>query len=160
MAKPRIIINETNRGYQLAWYFPDEQDIGAYLGEHRRDGKGRPPKNPGDWEHWAACRAVRAANLNEDYDPFIFASKAEAQKALKIAKAAIKEPRPTAVTVGSLSPWTPFAFGDGRQGITLESREDGVLIARQNRPGKAARGEPPTAVIPGDVMVEPLKITK
>jgi hypothetical protein len=35
MPSPDLVINESHRGYRITWYFPEEDHIGANLGEER-----------------------------------------------------------------------------------------------------------------------------
>jgi hypothetical protein len=106
MRKPYLIITEERGAYRIAWYLPEDGDIGGSLGQDKNDGIGDTPNDDGDWEHWAASKAVRATGARRDSMSFCWDSRSEAAAALRFAKAALKQERP-------LPEWATKALAEG-----------------------------------------------
>lgn len=96
MAKERLILVENRHLYRICWYFPDDDEEGAVLGDYLHGGTYTP-----DSEHKIATEAVKAT-AKLDFDGLFWESKAKAQAALAAAKAAIKAAQ-------SSKPWPDWA---------------------------------------------------
>lgn len=99
MAKERLILVEDRYGkYRICWYFPDDGDEGAVLGDYLQGAHTEDP----DTDHKISTEAVKAT-ANLDSDGLFWESKAKAAlAALAAAKAAIK-------AAHSSKPWPDWA---------------------------------------------------
>lgn len=93
MAKDRIVLDADRLGYFLAWYFPEEGDIGATLGESEYTEEQLARAKPNDWEHVkATITASRTDGVERcGSDGYRWQSKTKAQAALRAINAAIKD---------------------------------------------------------------------
>lgn len=86
--------NDSRRGkWRISWAFED--DIGGSLGQNETDGLGEAPADRGNWEHWAASKAVKdLPEIQRDGSGFYWETQAKALKALRVAKESLKQDRP------------------------------------------------------------------
>jgi len=99
MSKERLQVYDDSGVYRIAWYFPDEGEIGMRLGEDIKDLN----KSGVEADHKEASLAVQAiVGVELDSEGFWWDSKTQAQAALRIAKRAIEE------LEGSM-PWPEWA---------------------------------------------------
>jgi hypothetical protein len=110
MANPRLGIDECSRNYHIGWYFPDEGEFGAYLGDTVTSKKPNPDDQD-EWENWIATQSVREAfpDVHRGLRGFEFETRKEAQAAMRIAKAAMKQNKlmPEWATKALAAGWKP-----------------------------------------------------
>ncbi len=107
MADKLVVVEEDYR-WLIQWELDDGEDLGGYLCQSKDDGEGSPPADRGEWEHWAASKAVRSApavNLKGSAGAW-WESEKEARAALRIANEAIKQER-------ALPEWAHTALAQG-----------------------------------------------
>lgn len=102
MAKDKLVWEFAHGGYRIYWRFAEEADLGASLGQDKDDGIGDGPEDPDDWEHWAACKAVRGLEAKHAPDGrdilgWYWVTTAGVMAAIRVAKAAI-----------AAMPWRPI----------------------------------------------------
>ena len=110
-------IYERHDHFRIAWYLKEEGDFGLALGEmwSENEGKETRPHDDDDPEHWAAERAVAGAGLvegkveDEDEGVWKWETRASAQKALRVAIAAVKDIRANRIP----EPWEALALAAG-----------------------------------------------
>lgn len=105
----RLVVIERDYIFVIQWELDDGDDLGAILGDSSEDGRGVAPADRGDWEHWAACKALLDMGVerrNGKSGVFFFETQSEANKALKAVKLALKQDRP-------LPEWAKTAIGEG-----------------------------------------------
>ncbi len=101
----RLVVVEECHLYRIQWEC--DGDLGGYLCQDKKDGKGEPPKAREEWEHWAASRAVRETEgVEVDATGAYWGTLKEANSALRVAKAAMKQDRP-------LPEWATTALSQG-----------------------------------------------
>ncbi len=115
MTKAKLLAVEERDGFHLQWFFGDED--GGYLGQDPADGTGPAPEDRGDFEHWAASKAIREAypEVRVGVLGFVFDTATQARTALRIAQGAAQKERPlpewarTAMEAGWKPPkgWKP-----------------------------------------------------
>lgn len=89
----KLVIEEERYTFRIYW--AEDDDLGGHLCQDQTDGKGDPPKDRDDWEHWAASKAVRGLQTTQfDATGAYWESKKDAQAALRVAKEALKQDRP------------------------------------------------------------------
>jgi hypothetical protein len=91
----KLVVDCDRNRWRLSWAFED--DVGGSLGQNSKDGEGEPLSgwSRGDWEHWAASKAVKnLPGVERDSCGFYWESEAQARKALRVAKEALKQERP------------------------------------------------------------------
>jgi hypothetical protein len=104
----KLVVVEENYRWLIQWELDDGDDLGGYLCQSEDDGKGKVPKDRGEWEHWAASAAVRGApgvNLKGEFGAW-WESEKEARAALRVAKEALKQDRP-------MPDWAKTALAEG-----------------------------------------------
>lgn len=91
----KLVIVESRYVFRLQWELDDGDDLGAVLCADKSDGKGEPPAERGNWEHWEACRIARTSAFVEfDAVGAFWDSKSAATAALRIIRVALKQERP------------------------------------------------------------------
>jgi len=102
----KLIAYEERRAWHICWVLED--DLGGALGQNRSDGTGPAPDDRDDWEHWAACKAIREMDRPPKRDSvgFCWDTQSGANAALRIARAALKFERP-------LPEWASTAIANG-----------------------------------------------
>lgn len=88
MAQERLVLDEDRHGlFRIFWYLPDEDDLGACLGDYLL------PQQPcEDAEHRIATESAKALNTGElDTDGLYWYTRSAASKALAAAKAALDD---------------------------------------------------------------------
>jgi hypothetical protein len=99
MAQERLVLDEDRHGlFRIFWYLPDEDDLGACLGDYLL------PRQPcEDAEHRLATESAKALNTGElDTVGLYWYTRSAASKALAAAKAALTIHR-------SAKPWPEWA---------------------------------------------------
>lgn len=91
---------------RIIWYFPDEGEEGATIGEDPKAGLGDPPTDRDDWEDWCANKVAREANAERDRKGFFWDSAAAASAVLRQIREALKQDRP-------LPEWAKTALAEG-----------------------------------------------
>ena len=88
MSKDKLVLDEDRGGWVISWYLADIGDVGATLGE------GSPEANSKD-EHDIASLAAKAAAPPSavSFNGYRWESRADAQKALRAANAALADAR-------------------------------------------------------------------
>lgn len=93
MSKPRLIVDDADGSYRIVWYFPDEGDLGAYVGQSDDLGAPEPHREKRDeWEHWKATQVAHQLGGQADWKGFTWESKAAATAALRAIKFALSVP--------------------------------------------------------------------
>ncbi len=102
----RLVVTDDERHLlRIQWECDD--DLGGYLCQDKADGKGSPPKARDEWEHWAASRAVlETEGVKVDTTGAYWSTLKEANAALRVARAALKQERP-------LPDWATMALSQG-----------------------------------------------
>ena len=107
MAKDKLVIDpEKEWCWRIYWYLAEEQELGACVGEGDDHLKEQAPDNRDEFEYWASSRAIYLLGAERDFKGFYFESKSQAQKALAVAKQAMKQDRP-------LPEWAQKALAEG-----------------------------------------------
>ena len=101
MAQERLVLDEDRHGlFRIFWYFPDEGDTGACLGDYLLSPSA---SRQDDTEHRIATESAKALNTGElDSDGLYWYTRSAASKALAAAKAALTIHR-------SARPWPEWA---------------------------------------------------
>lgn len=103
MTKSVLKIEHSGDAYYLVWH----EDQTVALGEAFTDGKGTPPANLLEWEHWQATRSVMNCADGRDSKGLCWRTSEGANKALRKARAALRGPeRP-------LPEWAVTALANG-----------------------------------------------
>lgn len=93
--KDKLIVDNIARGWRIVWELEDG-DIGADL--NPADCKGKAPSSDeerGNWEHHVACEtAGTTPEVLKDDRGFYWETEAQARRALRIIKEALKQDRP------------------------------------------------------------------
>ena len=94
--KDKLVIEESRRpyGYRIWWFLAEEQELGACIGSSRLWREEKPPAHREEWEAWAVENAIHDLGASCDSEGFYWETKAEAAKALTVAKEALKHDRP------------------------------------------------------------------
>lgn len=94
MAEPRLVVaisDPGSPGYRLTWYFPDEEDMGGSIGEAVYTANNLKEVDAGDVDCVIAYLAIKQMDgVKRDSCGFYWKTRAAANAALKIVKAAIK----------------------------------------------------------------------
>jgi hypothetical protein len=100
--KDKLVIFESKNHYRIGWYLPEEADMGMTLGEDLTS-----ILVDSEEDHIAATMALKnLESTSLDSNGFYWESKSEANKALAIAKQAIKNiSQKTKVETASSIPW-------------------------------------------------------
>lgn len=94
MSKDRVVVTgNSGDGYRITWVFAENSEYGCSLGEWADDGTGDPPRDNIEREAWAACKAVLGLKPVRDNDSWFWQRRWEADAALRVARAALKEER-------------------------------------------------------------------
>jgi len=104
--KDKLIVEQDRWVYRICWFIAEYGDYGAKLGESSCDGKGKPPKDREEWEHWAASKACVDANTPRDETGFYWESAKEARAMLATIKLALAQER-------DLPDWAKTALSHG-----------------------------------------------
>jgi hypothetical protein len=107
MSKPRLAINETEgRGsnwhdFEIGWYFPDEGEFGAMLGEERYTEADIAKAKPDDREVVVAyLAALKTEGVQQGSSRIFWETRKHASNALRAIKAAV---------VNDEKPWPEWA---------------------------------------------------
>lgn len=106
--KSYLMIDENDYFY-IAWYLPDDDDLGAYLGDSG-DPQGESPDDRDEWEVWTACKAVQPFALHRSATGFAFETEAIVRRALRAANEALNRgggPWPEWAIRAQDAGWTP-----------------------------------------------------
>jgi hypothetical protein len=95
MADRLIVEEERRHTCRIVWELDDGEETGGTLCQSESDGKGDPPKDRGDWEHWMASKVVREMPSTK-YDSFgaYWDDFKQAKAALAVVNEALKQERP------------------------------------------------------------------
>ena len=85
MAKERLVVHDYRDKFYIAWYFPEDEDVGATLGEDLST-----IDDPDvDQDHFIATKYLMSIECERDTYGFYWETKSGAQKALREIKAQI-----------------------------------------------------------------------
>lgn len=105
------VTDHIGRGeFRIAYYFEEDSDFGAFLGESSTDGKDKAPKKPEEWEHWRANKVCVDLQAEQDNRGFYWHTKAKATAALRQIKEALKhadKPLPEWAEKALAAGWKP-----------------------------------------------------
>ena len=88
--KTHLVVTLDRYVHRVAWFIAEEGDIGAILGDRKVPTK-LPPNEDPDWEHFAACHAVRdSEGCQRDGEGYYFDTRTAAETAKRSAVAAMK----------------------------------------------------------------------
>jgi hypothetical protein len=96
-----LAINDRVEGVYIAWYFPEDDDFGGYIGEDPSAPKEPPGDDVAAWENWVAYETVK---LHAD-DKVVQGFRFETMKKAKTALAACNEALST-----KSRPWPAWAI--------------------------------------------------
>ncbi len=103
----KLVLTEERYRYYIQW--EEDDDLGGYLCQSDSDGKGPPPTDRDEWEHWAASKAVREMpGFQERGDMWggWWDNEKEALAALRVAREVLKQDRP-------MPDWAQKALAEG-----------------------------------------------
>jgi hypothetical protein len=108
MKKDRLVLVDKAYHFSIKWYLAEEHDFGATLGEDSRPPSSKPPADRGDWEHWAANKALweMQPRPRRNKEGFYWDTRAEAMRALAVVKEVMKQGRP-------MPEWAQKALAEG-----------------------------------------------
>lgn len=107
MSKDKLVIDcDREWCWRIYWFLAEEQELGACVGEGDEHLNEEAPTEKEHWEYWVSAKAVYLLNPEQDFKGFYFESKPAAQKALNVAKQAMKQDRP-------LPEWAQKALAEG-----------------------------------------------
>lgn len=106
--KDRLVIERNqDQTYTIDWYIPDECEMGGRLGQDKNDGRGEPPKDREDYEHWLASKvAAQSTGVRRNRYGFFWDSRREVDAAMRQIKEALRQDRP-------LPEWAKKALAEG-----------------------------------------------
>lgn len=91
------VIEDSEGRHRIQWYFPEEDDWGALLGEDREvvSEEKLATSSGGDWDHFAVLHALQvgATHDGQDRDGFFWTSEKAAKAACKAAKTFVRAKR-------------------------------------------------------------------
>lgn len=111
MAKPQLVVddNSDNGRHRIAWYFPEDGDIGGNIGEKKYKETDLAKAKPDDWDHVAASLAAeQTENVARDNYGLYWESYDDARRALRAIKLAVKsksKPWPEWAVKASAAGW-------------------------------------------------------
>lgn len=89
MAEEKLVVYEHNGNYYIGWYLPDEEDIGATLGEDLTT-INKATTEEGVDDHVIATKYLMSLDCDHDTFGYYWESKTKAQKILREINAQIK----------------------------------------------------------------------
>ena len=104
------VVDDGEYHWRLQWFFPDDDDIGAILGDELYTEEQLNKNKSEDREHiLATITASRTVGVEHDRNGFAWQSKKDATNALRAIKAAMKSDQP---------PWPEWAVKAKAEGWT------------------------------------------